>query len=255
MYYIYKVDIRSAPHIISKAEIPLYSEVGGHLSIYGYDTSLPNYYEKEKTCDKFSTTFPTAFSEVFYVDFDDKKEEAREFYKFCKSNDFNFKVFDSGNRSIHFHVSRVHIASPFLPYSDKVYAKKNIQGCDTSIYRHGATLRMENTVHTKTDKKKILLEHHKGSNKIEIPITEPDLVIREVEQTKTGSIFNEFIILTSTGGLVTGSRNKNMYQIIKKLKEYGKSNEFIIEFCKEVNKISNPPLNDFDLQTLFNRNL
>lgn len=255
MYYIYKIDIKSYPHIIHKNDIINYKETGGHLSIYGYDESLPRYFNDNNTLDRFSSSSPTAFSEVFYADFDDKKEEARGFYKFCKENNYNFKVFDSGNRSIHFHVYRTHTASAFLPYSDKVYASKNIKGCDTAIYRHGATLRMENTIHTKTDKKKVLLEHHLGTNKIDIPITEPELVIREIEQSKVGSIFNEFIIQSSIGGLVTGSRNRTMYQIIKVLKEYGKSKEFIVEFCNEVNKISNPPLNDFELQTLFNRNI
>ena len=112
----------------------------------------------------FAATKPVCHSDVVLLDFDDCKDEARKFYTFIKERGYTFRVYDSGNRSIHFHIKRDYIASSLLPKMDKAWVSKYAPKADLSLYSSMHFYRLPNTVHSETGKKKVLIEEVIGNN-------------------------------------------------------------------------------------------
>ena len=76
--------------------------------------------------------------------------EAAEHYGVqLKEQGIAYEKFDSGNRSIHYHVPVVPIVGDWVPRAVYDYECKHIDGCDLSIYRHTGLFRLEGTWHEK----------------------------------------------------------------------------------------------------------
>lgn len=222
----------------------------GFATVYLYDKSAIDFINKYSAIKGYAATNPVVYSEVFYVDFDDCEEEARNFYKYLVNEGIWFKVYNSGGRSIHFHIRRVEQHSSNLPYSDRKWIESIAPKADMSLYQATRVFRMEGTLHHRTGKKKVLIEEVKG-RPLEVPILiKPSYTYESSDTTNYKRVFDDSIIYQSIMGFVAGSREQNIFQVITHLKEYGMSKEFIEEFVRCVNAQCLPEIEEDKLDYL-----
>lgn len=143
--------------------IPVEELVGkvGYRSVYGFDEGTSLIVRARKHSRDFHQ-FPL-YAEWLLVDFDDQPEEAMKLKNFLVENDIQYGLYDSGNRSYHFHIPHEPKFSKDLPYSHLKLLERmglNMSKVDTSIYRPNSIFRLTGTRHTKTGKKKVLLEEN-----------------------------------------------------------------------------------------------
>lgn len=245
-YLLYKEKVQFDGKIITLDEIPTN---GGFITVYTYDESLPEYFKSNgNKIVGYASTNPPALSRVFYVDFDDNQAAATDLRNRLIKDKIAFKLYDSGGRSIHFHILREPVVSaPYLPVSDRDWAKSSIPGCDLSLYQHSRVFRLPNTVHDKTGKKKVLIEEHTGS-KMYIPLKEVILPTRsKVDGIDYEGIFNSCVVRNCIFGVDNGARNKTFIAAAICLFDLGCTQEWINTFLRACNAQCNPPLSEIEI--------
>lgn len=238
-YVLYKTIYEAQPKVVTVDKLPL----TGFVSTYMYDSGLVKYVTEHGSLRGFSATKPVCYSETLLVDFDDAKEAARDFYRFLRKKGLKFDVYDSGGRSIHFHIKRHPVASESLPYSDKYYIMTHAPKADLTIYQVGRVFRRAGTIHHKTGRKKELLEKVEG-NLLETIITEKPSSFQIKECIDYEGVFNDPWIYCSMMGYSAGERELNIFKLITRLQSLGMSKCFIDEFIRCVNAQSLPPLEE-----------
>lgn len=145
MYY---VEIRSTvrrsgkPKLVPLADLDKYT---GFRSVYAYTAEVA----EEILADggtKFMRGTPV-YSDVLLMDFDD--HDPTEFRELLISNNIAFEEWDSGNRSVHFHVPIVPMYGPNVPNSQRAWVKKHAPTADISFYHPAGQYRLPRTYHAK----------------------------------------------------------------------------------------------------------
>lgn len=115
-----------------------------------------------------------------FLDFDNSPLNALIFEAWCQDNCYQYEKYDSGSRSIHFHVDIVTIDARCAPASIKAFLIKEFgEGfCDISFYHYAGLYRLPGTVHKKTGRKKELISTG-GFFALDIPL---------IEKTKFGQL-------------------------------------------------------------------
>ena len=72
------------------------------------------------------------YTETLYVDFDYQMEAAKDFA--LKMGKYNYSMWDSGNRSYHFHVAIEPMLGISTPIIQRNWMRKNFPGAASSIY-------------------------------------------------------------------------------------------------------------------------
>ncbi len=249
----YKENYDSSTRILTYKMLP---KEGGFISTYCYDIELYNYHRLNGCSVKgFAATKPVCHSDVVLLDFDDCKDEARKFYTFIKERGYTFRVYDSGNRSIHFHIKRDYIASSLLPKMDKAWVSKYAPKADLSLYSSMHFYRLPNTIHSGTGKKKVLIEEVIGNNTvIDYPEISTETFRYEDRLLSPSDLFNDGFITNSIWGFHNGNRDNNMFKLIKRLSEFG-GREFVEVFVRAVNAQSDPPLDNERIEYMLDYHL
>lgn len=119
----------------------------GFRSVFGYpETTTLTIQKQANTRD---ITHLPVYCDTLFVDFDDQIELANKFEHYLREEQYEFSKYDSGNRSVHFHVPVVPIVGNWVPRAVYEYASKHANGCDLSIYRHTGLFRLVGTWHEK----------------------------------------------------------------------------------------------------------
>jgi hypothetical protein len=169
MYYI---EIRSTVRRTGKPKLILLADQHKHTgfrSVYAYTAEVA----EEIMADggtKFMRGTPV-YSDTLFMDFDD--HDPTEFRELLISNGVAFEEWDSGNRSVHFHVPIVPMYGPHVPNSQRAWVKKHAPTADISFYHPAGQYRLPNTYHAKAAGKcKRLVAEHEGAT-LQIDMIEP----------------------------------------------------------------------------------
>lgn len=182
------------------------------------------------------------YIDTLFLDFDDCEKDANNFHRWLKDEDVSYERFNSGNRSVHFHIPVVVPPSPHAAYTCKQYVKELTHNtADTSYFHHAGLFRLTGTVHEKTGNPKVLLETG-GVSPLEFSLVEPankflvldtDLDLLQVVMLNYESmLFN---------GPTPGHRHMKLWQIGKDMSQAGLSVSTAIELCERLNETWHDP--------------
>jgi len=131
----------------------------GFRSIYGFsEEAVEQIRENNSTRELKNFEF---FSDTLFVDFDDQPEAAKEMEIALK--DYQWEMYDSGGRSVHFHIKIEPMLGKDVPILQRRYMKANFPKSDVSIYKSTGMYRLTGTFHTKNRGcKKHLLKINEG---------------------------------------------------------------------------------------------
>lgn len=185
----------------------------GFTGLYGLGTEAAARVQESRSTAGLSGL--PVFSDTLYVDFDDCPEAAERMIKELEG--YQFEVYDSGNRSIHLHISLVPMYGGDVPSAQKVWMEKHYPEADLSIYRTSGMYRLPGTYHSKNRGcKKELISRHEGKPlKIErysMPIVIPKDCDEDAE---------EILDRLLSSPTREGERNTKLYKICISLRNSG----------------------------------
>jgi len=138
----------------------------GYCTVYGYDEEASILVEAQGNSKNLAAF--KMYADQMLVDFDNQPDAAMKLKESLLNYELEFSMWDSGNRSYHFHIPHEPKWSKDLPYNhERVLCKlgdfnTKTPVYDPTIYRANSIFRLPNTVHVKTGKRKVLLESHEG---------------------------------------------------------------------------------------------
>lgn len=87
------------------------------------------------------------YAEELFMDFDGHQPDA--FREWLKGSELAWQEFDSGNRSVHFHIPIVPVAAVWLPEAMKLWTKTHAPTADISFLHPAGQYRLVGTYHPK----------------------------------------------------------------------------------------------------------
>jgi hypothetical protein len=176
------------------------------------------------------------FIDTLFMDFDDCEKNANDFHKWLKSNEIYNERYDSGGRSVHFHIPVLIPPSPWAAYTCKQYVKSWTKYADTSFYHHAGLFRLPGTVHEKTGRPKTLVEAG-GCYPLEFEICEPQNKF-EVLDVDLSAL--QFALISYEGMLhqhiLPGNRHITLWKISKQFESAGLSYSTTLELMERLNE-------------------
>lgn len=110
------------------------------------------------------------------VDFDDHVDEAYAFRQLLDDRAIMYNMYDSGNRSVHFHIATTRQEGAWVPYAQREWVRQTAPAADLTVYRHTGLFRLPYTWHEKNPgHRKKLIVAQRGAM-LDIPRLEPKLV-------------------------------------------------------------------------------
>ncbi len=135
----------------------------GFRGVYGFDEGASIIIQQQGHSRGLSRF--NLYSDCLFIDFDDQPEEAKKLKEILLSYNFTFKVYDSGNRSFHFHIPHPLKEGKGLPYTHMCVLEKlglDMTKVDTTLYRPNSIFRLEGTLHSKTGDPKVEIFSYEG---------------------------------------------------------------------------------------------
>lgn len=176
------------------------------------------------------------FVDTLFMDFDDCEHSANDFNKWLKTENIAYERYNSGNRSVHFHIPVVLPPSPYAAYTLKKYVHSWTNGtADTSFYHHAGLFRLSGTAHEKTGISKALVETG-GWCPVELDIIEPESKF-EVIDTDLDLLQYALIQYESTFGqsVLPGNRHMTLWKNAKTFSDAGVSYSTALELLQRLN--------------------
>jgi len=241
-YVIFKSDVFDTNFLIFDiSELP---KLGFH-SLYQFTAETTETFETAG----FKGYKGTVWSPTLAIDAD-SDEVAAGIEQRLTSLGLEFEVWATGNRGLHFYVTRPHTPSHVLPNLDKAWVEANFPEADLSIYHNVAMFRIKGARHSKTGKPKVFLRKVEGeplylSDKIEIITKSPDLG-SEVDK----SIFINGYIMTQTIPQFEGKRHEALLKLGMAMKRMGEPIEFISRWLYHTNLLFAEPKPLTELQRI-----
>jgi hypothetical protein len=203
----------------------------GFFSICSYTADQA----QRMSVDRDSIKGEPVYLDTLYCDFDDQPEAAAAFCELLIRLSVEFTTWDSGNRSVHYHIPIVPLHGAYAPYSQKVWMASNAPGCDLSFYHASGYFRLPNTVHRKTGRRKELIDSFDGQT-LDIPYVEPK-VLREIGSGRadpTSTFAWYCALMGACPG--SGSRYQTLWQIGAQFKLCGYSSDTIYDLLWKLNE-------------------
>lgn len=153
-----------APKLVPMEDQAKYT---GFRSVYAFPLEVAEYIK-----DANSTRFMQGidvYSDTLFMDFDDC--DPIEFRQWLKDSNIAYEEWDSGNRSVHFHIQIEPMEGPDVPSSQRAWVKKHAPQADVSFYHPTGIYRLPRTYHSKNPGHcKTLVELNSGIP-LKIPVT------------------------------------------------------------------------------------
>jgi hypothetical protein len=231
---------------VTADELPRYT---GFRSYFGFSEAVKEYCQDVGTTRGMRGT--VVYSDTIFLDFDDAPEAAESFWHTLVLEGLGFEVWDSGGRSIHFHIPTAPMWSEHLPYSHSQWVKARTPGADMCLYQAGRIFRLPNTTHQKTMKRKVLLETVQGKL-AEVELVKQDTSVKFGQLVADGDGIAEIISVLEK--LVRnppqcGERNHRFYSVACSCFSCGFSGDFALELMSKVNEdLMEDPIEDSELE-------
>jgi hypothetical protein len=224
----------------------------GFRSYFGFSEAIKEY------CKEFGSNRgmrgTVVYSDCIFIDYDDCPDAAEEMWHILVGEKLGFEVWDSGGRSIHFHIPHKPMWSEHLPYSHRKWVESRSPKADMSLYQAGRIFRLPGTVHTTHLRKKVLLEMVEGK------MPEIELFVQPLKSVAFGSFVADGDGIAEITGLLTrlanfppqeGERNRKLYAAVCSCLSCGFSGEFALELISKVNSdLMESSIEDEELQQI-----
>jgi hypothetical protein len=230
----YFVEIRTTVKRRSTIEIVPLEEVDqytGFRSVYAFDAETVETIKEARSTRNLGNA--QVYSDTLFVDFDGT--DPASFRAALVALGVGFSVFDSGNRSIHFHVPIVPMLGAWIPQAQKDWVKKNAGGlADISFYHAAGMYRLPRTHHVKTGRAKVLTEQVAGGL-LEIPKQVNKVIplpgMSERERSEEGLTH----ILLRRAGI--GGRTAHLFKLVSYAHGLGRSYDEALEMAQLWNAV------------------
>lgn len=187
----YFVEIRAGvrrtgpPRLVELEEV---SKHRGFRSVFCFDAETAQFIQDVGSTSNLRGR-PVYCSELF-MDFD--QGNPVEFREWLRSSGLQFETYDSGGRSIHFHIAMEPVYGGWVPTACKRWVQQHSKGADVSFYHPAGMYRLPGTFHAKHAGRCKRLIEEGGDNKL--VLTEPPA--RETRPFEaTGSREDFFLML------------------------------------------------------------
>jgi len=240
-------ELRRSVRRNGKVEVIPHEDIGnyaGFISLYAFNKTVADEILKANSTRELREA--ELYSETLYVDFDYQLEAAKDFA--LKMGKYSYSMFDSGNRSYHFHVAIEPMHGISTPVMQRNWIRKNFPEADSSIYITSGIYRLPGTWHEKNQgHRKTLIKTNEGK-KLKISYCEPIRVAtpREVGNAShetleiiLGKLMNKDVHEGTTG------RNLTAYKIFTILSDLNVSYDTALQQVAQWNNTHcHPPLTE-----------
>lgn len=183
-------ELRGHPRRLGKVKLVPTSELDNHTgfrSVYCFDESAARLIVGMNGTSNLQDS--PLYSDTLFMDFDDAPEAAEQFHQYLIELGVGYTRWDSGGRSIHFHVNLVPKQYRGIYKDQRTWVKTHAPLADITFYNPAGMFRLPNTWHAKhAGKQKVLLNTGIGKP-LDIPrveqvisIFKPHLVDTEVSK-------------------------------------------------------------------------
>ncbi len=212
------------PKLVSLDKIDVYQ---GFRSVYAYDEATKDLILSQGHFRDLGQL--PVFSDTLFIDFDDQDDAVVKFVDFLTEHNYGYSAYDSGNRSIHFHIPISPMEGAMVPAYQKNWVKKHAPLADLSFYTHTGQFRLDGTLHRKTYKFKKMISEVDGfyltipheTDMIKIPTA---LIEGGLDEEAEAILANLMRMSAGTGG-----RTPHLYKIATTGFAIGMTEDEVIE--------------------------
>lgn len=185
------------------------------------------------------------YSNELLVDFDNQPEAALKFEQFLQN--YNYSKWDSGGRSIHFHVAIEPMSGPTVPESHKEFMQQIAPLADMSIYKTSGMYRLPGTFHHKyrgNFKYKLYEQTNKPLLKINTIKSSPTKLTPALPYDDSTDL-RPYLLFQSFKKVVEGTvgRNNHVFILAALCRDTGMASEEALELITSWNlSCCHPPL-------------
>jgi hypothetical protein len=244
MMYLYTATVRrdGVPTLVPKAQlVGLY----GFQSVFGYPEHTAAIIRRQGNTRGLQQA--QLFSDEILVDFDDAPVDAKQFGEYLIEQNIPHRIYDSGNRSIHYHVDMRPQISRTLARDTRLWIQQYAPGADQSIYTPTGLFRLPGTWHEKNPgHRKVLIGEHGGE-----PLVLPQAPRKVIQRVQSHTGIAEAKFFRGLGKRQqAGGRRCYVWYLGKKAADSGMDAGDALEYIVSWNmKHCNPPLDIDDLVT------
>jgi hypothetical protein len=173
------------------------------------------------------------------------RRPAMEFKEMLDMQGYSYEMYDSGNRSQHFHVPIEPMFGPLVPLMQRFWMQEHVPLADMSIYKTSGVFRIKGTQHQKTGKYKVLLHVNKGPKtlkiEVEIPDEEPETTRHNSTDKDLGSVL--FAMVNRKVSKGTLGRANYVYRMARLANDAGVGMQEAMDMIERWNwTLCSPPL-------------
>ena len=208
----------------------------GFRSVYGFSEASCAYFQELRAVK--NSRGMVVYCDELLVDIDDDIPSAEALFVRLSDLGLGFETWESGGRSIHFHIPHAPVWSADLPYSHRELIRSWGAKVDESIYQAGRIFRLPGTVHAKTGNRKVLLKAVEGKL-LEVPILPTPQRNLSFGGVADGEGLGEFSIIlerVARNPPQEGERNRKLYALACSVFSCGFSADFVEELLEKVNE-------------------
>lgn len=169
----YYVEVRptlkrnGTPKLVPISEVGKYT---GFRSVYAYPKAMADHIRSTgRTSDMRDQS---VYSDTLFMDFDDVDPVG--FRDWLKYFGVAYEEWDSGNRSVHFHITIEPMFGSHVPYSQKLWVKEHAPQADITFYHPAGQYRLPRTFHKKNPGHCKKLVYKQTGSKLYIPEREQE---------------------------------------------------------------------------------
>jgi len=184
------------------------------------------------------------YSDTLFLDFDNNPDAAARFASHLTEMGVGYQQFDSGNRSVHFHVPIVTMIGPAINLAQRDWVKRHAPGADVTFYHPAGLYRITGTFHVKNPGHCKHLTDQMAGAKLEIPawtgaMPKPVSSIEADMEDREGLLA---ALLKKEVG--EGERTPHLYKIVRTARSLGFTYSEVIEDCHYWNAHNAHPSHD-----------
>lgn len=188
-YYVITPTVHRRPPL-QFAQYNLLHLYVGFRSVYGFTSDQRDLLLSRQHLRRISHM--PVIAQDLLVDFDEQPLQAQVFQEYLQEQGLMFNMYDSGNRSVHFHVACSWMEGTWVPYAQREWARRHAVGCDLTIYRHTGMFRLPYTWHEKRPGHRKQLRLSVSGHLLDIPRAEPPLRLLPTTQLPSDEALDKF---------------------------------------------------------------
>jgi hypothetical protein len=239
---------RGAPKLVTEAAL---EACRGFRSVYGWPEDAVKYVlDTGRTA---GLKYFDVFSNVLLLDFDNNPEAASSAQRYLLDNKYTHTMWDSGGRSIHFHIKIEPMQGRMVPPSQKAFVSNNFPGADLSFYNASGMYRLPNTAHEKNPGRyKQMIGHCYGKTMLVptremTPLFASAKIVEEEDKSGLDSLLTYMMFVCVSEG---DGRNNHAFKIAKICRDLGYEIENAMDIVETWSSgCANPSLEHGEVET------